>query len=205
MPIIGNLPNNLANGTTADASQVMGNLNYIVNQVNANTIPIGTLTAPTGTSVPMAQSAAPAGWTSSTQSDIAFRYNSSTGGASGGTNGWSTWNSTGNYNANAVTLSVGNLPAHNHTVTDNGHAHTDSGHTHAQNASTVLNIASSGAQTGGSFNIGTGNVNTQTGFANIQSSTTGITINNTGSGTAFTPTVPLPNVKYVDHILAVKS
>ncbi|KVC77136.1 hypothetical protein WI76_17445 [Burkholderia ubonensis] len=36
--IIGNLPNNLANGTTADASQVMADLNFIVNQVNANAL-----------------------------------------------------------------------------------------------------------------------------------------------------------------------
>lgn len=36
MPIIGNLPNNLANGTTADATQVMADFNAIVNSVNAN-------------------------------------------------------------------------------------------------------------------------------------------------------------------------
>lgn len=36
MTIIGNLPTTLANGTTADASQVMADLTYIVNQVNAN-------------------------------------------------------------------------------------------------------------------------------------------------------------------------
>lgn len=34
--IIGTLPASLQNGTTADASQVMADLNYIVNQVNAN-------------------------------------------------------------------------------------------------------------------------------------------------------------------------
>ena len=34
--IIGNLPVQLQNGTTGDASQVMADLNYIVNQVNAN-------------------------------------------------------------------------------------------------------------------------------------------------------------------------
>lgn len=205
MSIIGTLSNTLTNGTTADASQVMADLNFIVNQVNANATPLGTLTAPSGTSVPMAQSSAPPGWTSSTQSDVAIRYNSSTGGASGGANGWSTWNSTGNYNGNPVTLAIANLPAHGHTITDNGHTHMDAGHVHAQNTSTVLNIPSSAAQTGGSFNIGTGNLNTQTGFASLNNSTTGITINNTGTGTAFTPTVPLPNVKYIDHILAVKS
>ncbi len=34
--IVGNLPVQLQNGTTGDASQVMADLNYIVNQVNAN-------------------------------------------------------------------------------------------------------------------------------------------------------------------------
>lgn len=40
MAIIGALPNNLQNGTTADASQVMADLNFIVNQVNANALPL---------------------------------------------------------------------------------------------------------------------------------------------------------------------
>jgi hypothetical protein len=39
--IIGNLPVDLANGTEADASQVMEDLNYIVNQVNANAVASG--------------------------------------------------------------------------------------------------------------------------------------------------------------------
>ncbi|HEM7879080.1 TPA: hypothetical protein U2L31_005506 [Burkholderia contaminans] len=41
--IIGTLPANLQNGTTADASQVMADLNFIVNQVNANAMPIGVI------------------------------------------------------------------------------------------------------------------------------------------------------------------
>src|SRR3990167_9570244 len=36
MPIISALPVTLANATTADAAQVMQDLNHIVNQVNAN-------------------------------------------------------------------------------------------------------------------------------------------------------------------------
>lgn len=42
MAIVGTLPNILTNGTTADASQVMADLNFIVNQVNANAVPLGT-------------------------------------------------------------------------------------------------------------------------------------------------------------------
>ncbi|AIO75453.1 hypothetical protein [Burkholderia multivorans] len=43
MGIIGTLPAILQNGTTADASQVMADLNYIVNQVNANAMAAGTI------------------------------------------------------------------------------------------------------------------------------------------------------------------
>jgi hypothetical protein len=40
MSIVGSLPDNLQNGTTADASQVMADLNFIANQVNANAMPV---------------------------------------------------------------------------------------------------------------------------------------------------------------------
>src|SRR5574337_1262634 len=88
------------------------------------------LYAPAGTSIPMAQAAAPLGWTSSTVSDTSFRYNSSTGGSSAGTVAWSSWNSGGTFNLNAFTLTVAQLPSHNHGVNDPGHTHTDSGHVH---------------------------------------------------------------------------
>ncbi len=38
MPIIGGLPFTLTNGTLADADQVMGNFDFIVQQVNANSV-----------------------------------------------------------------------------------------------------------------------------------------------------------------------
>lgn len=40
--IVGALPSTLTNGTTADATQVMADLNWIVNQVNANAAPLAT-------------------------------------------------------------------------------------------------------------------------------------------------------------------
>ncbi len=40
--IVGALPSTLLNGTTADATQVMADLNWIVNQVNANAAPLAT-------------------------------------------------------------------------------------------------------------------------------------------------------------------
>ena len=41
MPIVGTLPFPLVNGTTADATQVQGDLQFIADQVNANAAPIG--------------------------------------------------------------------------------------------------------------------------------------------------------------------
>jgi hypothetical protein len=41
MAIIGTLPNNIQDGQVADATPLMADLNFIVNQVNANATPIG--------------------------------------------------------------------------------------------------------------------------------------------------------------------
>jgi len=54
--IIGSLPYTLTNGTTADASQVMANYNYIISQVNSNGATAGTnsnITALVGLSTPL--------------------------------------------------------------------------------------------------------------------------------------------------------
>jgi len=52
MSIVGSLPNSLSNGTTADGSQVLGNDQYIANQVNANALALsgGALTGPLSSS-----------------------------------------------------------------------------------------------------------------------------------------------------------
>lgn len=47
MAIIGTLPNNIQNGQSVDANPVMADFNFIVNQVNANASPLGTI--PPGT------------------------------------------------------------------------------------------------------------------------------------------------------------
>lgn len=46
MAIVGTLPITLTNGTTADATQVMADLQFIVDQVNANALPAGTPITP---------------------------------------------------------------------------------------------------------------------------------------------------------------
>jgi hypothetical protein len=160
------------------------------------------LIAPVGTSWPMAQATAPNGWTSSAITDTSLRYNSASGGASGGSANWSSWNFGSTFNVNTFTLSIAQLPAHNHT--DAGHTHTDSGHAHTQNALTYYNASGSSYVGGGAGTIVspggqatlTSTANIQTGFASIQ---------NTGSGSGITPTYTTPQLKYVDHILAVKS
>lgn len=69
-----------------------------------------------------------------------------------------------------ATLSIAQLPAHSHTITDNGHSHTG-----------VINGAAAVASAGqiASSNPQYGGANTSTANAS-----TGISINNTGSGTA---------------------
>jgi hypothetical protein len=204
MPIIGTLPNNIQNGQAVDANPVMADFNFIVNQVNANANPSGTLTAPSGTRAVFQQASAPTGWTvdaSATFADAAMRFNNS-GFTTGGVTAWSGWNAGNTINLNAFTLSVAQLPAHNHT--DAGHIHTDAGHTHRPgDLHNFYTDGTSATITGpGALNLSTssgtnvGNANIQTGFANIQ---------NTGSGASITPNFTTPQVKFADCIVGIKS
>src|SRR5580765_7539811 len=95
MAIIGTLPNNIQNGQLADATPLMADFNFIVNQVNANANPTGTLTAPTGTRTIFNQPSAPVGWTqdvSASLSDTGMRIVIGAGGTMGGSVLWSNWN-----------------------------------------------------------------------------------------------------------------
>jgi microcystin-dependent protein len=84
--------------------------------------------------------------------------------------------------ASTVTLGITNIPAHNHTINDPGHFH------------------STAATDDGGRNDGTtaqgGQTYQQNGW-NTGTSTTGITINNTGSGTAFSIMPPHVTVNYI--------
>ena len=208
MSIIGTLPNTLTNGTTADASQVMADLNYIVNQVNANANPVGTFTAPSGTRMPFQQSSAPTGWTVDTNTalnDCSCRITvPSNFSGTAGSVAWSQWNLGGTFNLNSFTLSTAQLPAHSHPVVDPGHVHVDSGHSHPVPGGFYTGAASAANYGGGgtSFSIAP---NTSTGTANIQSATTGITTSNTGTGASITPTITTPSVKFADHVIGIKS
>ncbi|RQX81797.1 hypothetical protein DF034_17430 [Burkholderia anthina] len=209
MSIIGTLPNILTNGTTADASQVMADLNYIANQVNANATPLGTLTAPSGTRIPMNQQSAPVGWTQDTSAalnDCSVRVVTTGGGGTGGVVAWSTWNFGGTFNVTPFTLSIAQLPPHSHVDTGHTHGLTDNGHAHGPGSGTAFytNAAGPGNFGGGGTAINTVNttataatgVSVNAGVANLQ---------NTGSGANISPTFTTPQMKYTDLIIAVKS
>lgn len=108
----------------------------------------------------------------------------------------------GNYGgADTISLVTGNLPAHNHGVTDPGHTHavTDPGHVHTvtdpghvHTAATVASSLTSGAVSGSATSGNTGSATTgvsinsaTTGLTN-QTATTGVTTQDTGSG------IPVP-------------
>jgi len=95
------------------------------------------------------------------------------------------------------TLSVDQLPAHNHAVNDAGHTHTinDAGHTHPPSGgATVFQGSFSGGSTAfsaalaGQTRVQMANTGSNTTGVTINNNTTGITINNTGDS------LPHPNV-----------
>ncbi len=110
-----------------------------------------------------------------------------------------------------ITLSLGNLPTHSHTVNDPGHTHTitDAGHTHnitdpghahtsivAQ--SNTTSGTDSGGETAGSTNTATTGITINSAMTGItvNSATTGVTTNNTGSGTPFSSISPYAAVQW---------
>lgn len=91
-----------------------------------------------------------------------------------------------------VTIATGNLPAHNHGVTDPGH-------NHSFNSSGDQVYVAPGSSTIG-FSNGTPYLTTLT-TPTIGSNTTGITTNNTGSGTALNVESPFLGVTYIIRVL----
>ena len=205
MPIIGALPNNIQNGNTVDATPIMNDFNFIVNQVNTNGVAQGTWPAPSNTRTVVHQAFAPLGWVTDTTINDHTIQVSATGGVTGGSNGYSTM-----FNAQWATdghaLTTAELAAHNHGINDPSHTHTDSGHNHVQNSLTWFNTGGgptiSGDGSGFTFNGAT--LGTNNASAAIQLNSTGITVQNAGSGTAHTHTKTF-NVKYVQMILVQKT
>lgn len=208
MPIIGTLPNNITNGQTVDANPVMADFNFIVNQVNANGNPAGTLTAPSGTSMLFQQSSAPLGWVAQTtvayQDSLMHLTTPSTYVGVTGTNGakqflQSQWASDGH------ALTTAELATHSHS---------DAGHTHAINEGAGHSHGAGGGNsflvTGGGNTISAGSfafqaqATTANAFTNLTIVSGNANIQNTGSGTAHSHTATF-NITMVDHIIAVKS
>lgn len=120
--IIGPLPVTLSNGTEADASQVMTDLNFIVNAVNANAQPAGsyapasTLSAPSGTRMSFHQAAAPTGWViDTTINNHTCLYTTTGGGIVFTGNGYSAFCS-GGWATDGHTLAVTEIPQHTHVI-----------------------------------------------------------------------------------------
>ena len=99
--------------------------------------------------------------------------------------------------AEQQTISVSQLPAHNHPVSDPGHSHTvsDPGHSHTSNAvggsiglciADGSNTATETDSSGGELNVWTTpqalTINSQTTGVSVNTNTTGVTVGNTGGG-----------------------
>jgi len=210
MSIIGTLPNNIQNGQTVDATPVMADFNFIVNQVNANANPTGTLTAPSGTRAMFHQASAPPGWAQdATLNDFTIQL---TGGTSGGAIsntgiGYSTM-----FNAQWVTdghaLTIAELAVHNHTAVDTGHTHaiTDPQHAHGGgNGGSFINLgAGSDIGAGGTAATSVPITATSPTGISINTGNANITVANAGSGNAHSHTKTF-NVNYIQCIICQKT
>lgn len=210
MAIIGTLPNTISNGQAVDATPVMADFNFIVNQVNANANPIGTLTAPSGTNVLFQQNFAPLGWTAqTTTNDAAIRV--MTPAAFFGVAGANAFS--GLMRGSAVTdnhnLTIAELAPHNHGVNDPAHSHSSPAHQHGTASGNNFWTATptGGASTnltGGSSSI---NQETLTGAigVTINAASTGITTQNTGTGSGHNHGLSNFNYLTMDVISATKT
>jgi hypothetical protein len=168
----------------------------------------GALIAPAGTRIPFNQAAAPNGWTQDTGAglnDCSMRVVTGAGGTQGGSTLWSSWNFGGTFGVNGFTISVAQMPGHNHGISDPTHSHGTANHNHTINggtASFLVNGGSGAAATGGAFSATSA---TDAASVSVNAASTGISTQNNGSGAGIFPTYTTPQVKYTDFIMGVKS
>jgi hypothetical protein len=223
----------LANTHTTNINSLNNLTASAYSQANsANTLAAGAY-FPAGTALIFQQSAAPTGWTKqTTHNDKALRIVSGTA-ASGGSVAFSSAFSAGT-TVDGTAISVSQMPAHNHVVSDPGHNHTlsDPGHSHGvydpQHAHIFGaddQVASQGgfgvagnfpydavsSTSGGGVYLytygsgtGIGIYGAGTGIG-ISGATTGISTNNNGSGGAHNHTISNLAVQYVDAIICTKN
>lgn len=171
------------------------------------------LVAPAGTRIPFNQGTAPPGWvvdSNTALNDCSMRVNGVTGGSTGGSTTWSSWNFGGVFDVNAFALSTAQLPAHNHGISDPGHAHvySDPGHSHLVGGTFAVSgttISQEGTNTR-LFNL-VNNPPTNLSGTNITilATLTNVSTTNTGSGSAIAPTYTTPQVKFTDFLIGVKA
>lgn len=151
-----------------------------------------TLVAPAGTRCLFHQATPPVGWASDPNAfaDYAIRTVTGAGGGSGGSVAFSSFNNGGTFSGNAFTISVAQMATHGHSMS--------SSHTHT--FPTGAAILGEGV---GSIIIETGQ--NAVAIGSTASATTGVTLANNGSGSSITPTVTLPNTKFADYGIGVKS
>lgn len=190
--IIGSLPYTLTNGTTADANAVMANLNYIVSQVNANVqaaINAAVLTAvPVGIVAKWSGSIAsiPAPWqlcdgTNGTE-DLRDKFivgagNTYAVGAAGG-------EAISTITIGGTTLSLAQIPAHSHGVSDPTHSHGVSDPTHYHGITDPTHTHNYDNLSGGNNRQigGSPTANLSPGTITVDAASTGITINAASTG-----------------------
>lgn len=169
------------------------------------------LYAPAGTRIPMQQSAPPLGWTSDVSAaftDCSMRINSGSGGGTGGSTLWSAWNFGGTFNVNGFTISTAQMPSHSHTIPDPGHSHSSPGHTHTGGGGFGFWTSAPGQSLNflGGANAIQNSATTDATAITINTAFTGQNATNAnGSGATITPNYTTPQVKFADHIIAVKS
>ena len=147
---------------------------------------------PSGTRMLFQQATVPPGWTQDTtvQNDSLLRMvNGAGGGVYAGTNGVSAI-LRGAASADDTTLTVSQIPSHNHGVNDPGHMHSFPSSVSNNNSPTPGYVEG--------YSSTTDNTNS------VDSATTGISIQDTGGGAAHAHTLSTLNINSIDIIVGVK-
>ena len=178
-----NIQANFGSGAVGSAVPVTQGSRILFVSDTTNGLQLGASSFASGTTTVFYQASAPSGWTQSASlNDYALRIVSGTGGSSH-SNGNGVSALGGIINSNGYTLTITDIPSHNHT--DYGHVHSG--------VYGPYGLAAGGGS--GFYVAGSPSANTGTGYANISY---------TGGGGPHAHGVPI-NLNYADLILCVKN